>query len=63
MLHCWMDYRTWAEEQHGFHSDEHLSTYSEPGKTCLLEDGHDGPHEWTPDSDITVSFAPRKGEG
>lgn len=25
--------------------------------TCMLLDGHDGPHEFTPDSDITIGFA------
>jgi hypothetical protein len=25
-----------------------------PDKFCLLEDGHDGEHEWTPQSDIEV---------
>jgi hypothetical protein len=26
--------------------------------TCLLANGHVGPHEWTPDSEIIVSFVP-----
>jgi hypothetical protein len=26
--------------------------------TCLLPGGHDGPHEWTPDSEIVVAFLP-----
>lgn len=26
--------------------------------TCLLLDGHEGAHDFTPDSEITVSFAP-----
>jgi hypothetical protein len=25
--------------------------------TCLLPDGHDGPHEFTPDTEIVVRFA------
>ena len=25
-------------------------------KSCLLEDGHDGPHEWTPNSEIIIKF-------
>jgi hypothetical protein len=24
--------------------------------TCMLDDGHDGPHEFTPDSEIVVKF-------
>lgn len=27
------------------------------GTTCMLQDRHDGPHEWTRDDEITVSFA------
>ena len=30
--------------------------------TCLLEDGHEGPHEWTPDNEIMITFK-GKGEG
>jgi hypothetical protein len=26
--------------------------------SCMLEDGHAGPHEWTRDDEIMVSFAP-----
>jgi hypothetical protein len=25
--------------------------------TCLLPDGHDGPHEFTPDKDIEIRFS------
>lgn len=28
------------------------------GTTCMLLDGHDGPHEWTRDDQIRASFAP-----
>jgi hypothetical protein len=27
------------------------------GQTCMLADGHDGPHEWTPDDEIVVEFS------
>jgi len=26
------------------------------GSTCLLPDGHDGPHEFITDSDIVITF-------
>ena len=26
------------------------------GTTCMLEDGHEGEHQWTQDDQITVSF-------
>jgi hypothetical protein len=28
--------------------------------SCMLMDGHEGPHEWTRDDQITISFA-KKG--
>lgn len=28
------------------------------GQTCMLLDGHKGPHEWTRDDEIRVRFAP-----
>lgn len=57
-MHCWKDKREWALETFGEHSDEHLATHMDGGNaTCLLEDGHEGPHEWTADGDIVVSFA------
>jgi hypothetical protein len=44
VIHCWEDRRL---------TDPH----EEPA-TCLLEDGHQGEHEWTPDSEIVLSFGP-----
>lgn len=29
-----------------------------PDATCLLEAGHRGEHEWTPDDEIVITFAP-----
>jgi hypothetical protein len=26
--------------------------------TCMLEDGHEGPHEWTRDDQIFIRFSP-----
>lgn len=59
-MHCWKDRKEHIEETHGFHSPEHLETYSDDWRngTCMLEDGHDGEHEFTPDSQIGVTFAP-----
>ena len=39
-----------------YYMDEGLT----PDATCLLPDGHTGPHEWTPDEDITITFPPAK---
>lgn len=54
-VHCWMDKGEWAEKHHGFLSAEHIETYV-AGATCMLEHGHRGPHEWTPDESLGVSF-------
>ena len=32
-------------------SDDHAAT-------CMLDAGHDGAHEWTPDAEIMVRFSP-----
>lgn len=42
-LHCWEGQPT---------------EIGEPGGTCMLMRGHAGDHEWTPDSEIGVTFAP-----
>lgn len=39
-LHCW-EVPDWPSEQNA---------------TCMLLDGHDGPHQFTPDAEITVRF-------
>lgn len=57
--HCWKDKGTWHEEIYGFLSPEHIRTaFVEPGGTCMLPYLHDGPHEWTPDDEVGVTFAP-----
>lgn len=50
IVHCWEEYREETGEFDGFWPVE--KAYS-----CLLENGHDGPHEFTADSDIMVHFA------
>lgn len=47
-VHCWMP---------GPECDDGMST------TCMLWDKHKGPHEWTRDEDILVTFAPKKEKG
>lgn len=39
--------------------DLHCWADSGDGKTCLLDPGHSGPHEWSYDEFIPVSFAPQ----
>lgn len=57
MTHCWKDKREWIEEEHGSLSPEMMADLFQNTATCMLEDGHAGPHEWTPDNDITITFA------
>lgn len=45
MTRCWAD--SWNDELYG----------PEPRSSCLLDDGHEGDHEWTPDSEIILEFA------
>jgi hypothetical protein len=40
-VHCWEDYQDYDTGE---------------SYTCLLEDDHDGEHEWTNDKEITVNF-------
>lgn len=42
-VHCWED---------------GPRTEDDRGQTCMLWEGHDGPHEWTRDDAIVVDFAP-----
>ena len=59
VLHCWAGREEWAEKTYGIPSDEWAEAVVEPA-TCMLEAGHSGPHEWTPDENIAVRFtAPR----
>lgn len=51
-----------AEELHGFGSQEWADAYNEPHATCMLEDGHEGPHEWTLDNEIMISFPSKEKE-
>jgi hypothetical protein len=48
--HCWADVRDGLEL---------WESIDMPGATCFLPDGHDGPHEFTPDSEVVISFALR----
>lgn len=53
---CFRDRRDWIEETYGYLSDEYIESYVDDSATCLLEDGHKCPHEWTPDDEILLTF-------
>lgn len=62
MNHCWKDKREDVEERLGIGSDEWVDSVLESG-TCMLERGHDGPHEFVPDAEIVITFTdPTNGE-
>jgi hypothetical protein len=75
MIHCWESRRESIMEEiereapggdwnKSPRANEWLAAFwSDENATCLLEDGHDGPHEWTPDSSITIRFVEPPGAG
>jgi hypothetical protein len=48
----------WLEETYGHRSEEYIDAQcsDDYGGTCMLPEGHRGPHEFTPDSEIVVVF-------
>ena len=54
-LHCWKSNVEHAEETFGYCSDHHAEAMNNRS-TCLLLDGHEGPHEFVFDGDIMVKF-------
>lgn len=59
VLHCWEDRAEWIRQTFGEHSNEYAAIYDGDFVecTCMLPDGHEGPHVWTPDDRIGVTFA------
>ncbi len=58
---CWKGKLDWIEETFGKRSEEWWEQWEEVcGATCMLPEGHEGPHQWTRDSDITVEFQPKR---
>lgn len=54
VLHCWAGWR----DQWEVGSPEWAASWAEEtDKTCMLERGHAGPHDFTPDDEIGVTFA------
>lgn len=49
--HCWIGNSEVVE----WGSDAWAEAFNNPA-TCMLLDGHEGPHEFVPDSEIVVSF-------
>lgn len=55
--HCWTGYYEWLEEIYGFDAYIEARCENWPDATCLLWEGHDGPHVWTRDDEIVIRFA------
>ena len=51
---CWKDRHEHATEVHGFGSPEWAESHLADSATCMLDAGHDGPHEFTPDDRIVI---------
>ena len=65
MEYCWMGKREWIESEYGYMSDEYVNYVGRddgPNETCTLEDGHEGPHEWTPNDQIFLTFSGKHDE-
>ena len=61
MKHCWKDKSEWTSERFGEWSSEHIEAMVDNG-TCMLEDGHVGEHEFTPDSQIIITVLDNQTE-
>ena len=55
MTHCWKGYLDWLDECGLLGSEEWAAAY-ECDATCMLPDGHDGPHEFVRDDQIGIHF-------
>jgi hypothetical protein len=56
-LHCWKSNVEHAAELWG-KGGMHWRDALEHPATCMLPDGHSGPHQWTPDGEIEIAFGP-----
>ena len=63
VVHCWEDKGDWIESTYGVASDEYAAYYAADDRgMCLLPDGHEGPHVFTPTSEITLVFKDGKDD-
>ncbi len=58
MIHCWKGKREHIEETVPDYvmSDAWHAAWRDGEATCMLEEGHEGDHVFTPDSQITITF-------
>lgn len=57
-VHCWISEGHYLEEHFGYLSPEHLEyrASDQPSRTCMLLEGHSGPHEFVLNDEIVVVF-------
>lgn len=64
VLHCFEGKREYMEKKYGWFSTQHAATFEDGGDgTCMRKRGHKGPHRWTPDDQIVVSFRAERASG
>lgn len=56
MPHCWKGYREHLEDIGKIYTPEWAETYERGSKTCMLENGHGGEHDFVDDSAIVITF-------
>jgi hypothetical protein len=64
MTHCWAGYQEEIERLYGYGTEAYWKAHLRypDNATCLLPDGHTGPHEWTDDGEVMISFAPTESD-
>jgi hypothetical protein len=71
-VHCWMaryeaegheDWGGWVMAQVEGKADWPDDLWERGHAICLLPDGHGGAHEYTPEDEIVLVFAPEGGAG
>ena len=62
--HCWKDEKEWLAKVYGEDSKKYLDAEKQGvSRVCMLEDGHDGPHEWTSYDDVVIYFKADGADG
>lgn len=52
ILHCWHG----ENDDNEIGSDEWVEVFIHGEGTCMLSDGHAGPHVYTPDDELVIKF-------
>ena len=64
MTRCWVHESEEIERRYGWASPEMIDYWQRESKgVCMLPDGHDGPHAWTPEDQIVITFKGERKDG